>query len=151
MNIIQTHTVDTRKPAFRWLGYGESAENSGSAHNLRNIESRKRAFGTDVTNINFKKSKVDSSIGKNLNLNFTYQKQYHECSTRKVDRSNMEDDSKDGSKSYQFGPFAPVTVARIGALEHSNPRRVHDWESLSSTYRPQYQNQGIKSFLENIV
>lgn len=145
---MQTHTVDTRKPAFRWLGYGESTENCGSAHNSLTTESRKRAFGTDVTNINFKRSKVDSSIGGTLNSNFNKQKQVkYEGFVHEVDSSNVEEDPKDGSKSYQFGPFSPLTVARAGASEHSNPRRFHDWESLASAYRPQYQNQGTKFLL----
>lgn len=68
----------------------------------------------------------------------------HASFAREIDGSStLEQDSKDSLKSYQFGPFAPVTVARVGNTENNNPKRVHDWESLASTYRPQYQNQGI--------
>lgn len=134
---MQTHTTDTRKPAFRWLGLRGKAE-SGSTHNLALNESRKRSFGADVTNISFKRNKVDSSIGGQIK---------HARSAHEVDVSVLEEDSKDTSKSYQFGPFAPVTVARVGDSGNSNPRRFHDWESLASTYRPQYQNQGTILFL----
>ncbi|XP_024168748.1 E2F transcription factor-like E2FE isoform X2 [Rosa chinensis] len=47
MNLIEkTHAVDTRKPAYKWLGLrGKDATSSASD------ESRKRAFGTDITNV----------------------------------------------------------------------------------------------------
>ena len=140
---MQTHTLDTRKPAFRWLGFGDNTDRTGkdSAAN----ESRKRVFGMDVTNMNFKRSKVDSSIDGSLNINFNKQKQMkHETFTHEVDNVVLDEDSKDSAKSYHFGPFAPVTVARGGASNNNNPRRVHDWENLASTHRPQYQNQGIE-------
>lgn len=122
MKNTQTHTPDTRKPAFKWLGL------RGKEENLVPNESRKRAFGTDITNVISKRGKLESSIGGELDA----QKQ----------RQHDLEDSKDGSKSYQFGPFAPVTIAKPG---NSNMRRVHDWEKLTSTYRPQYQNQGTIS------
>ncbi|XP_048330205.2 E2F transcription factor-like E2FE isoform X2 [Ziziphus jujuba] len=142
MNLIEkTHTTDTRKPAFRWLGLRGKAE-SGSTHNLALNESRKRSFGADVTNISFKRNKVDSSIGGQIK---------HARSAHEVDVSVLEEDSKDTSKSYQFGPFAPVTVARVGDSGNSNPRRFHDWESLASTYRPQYQNQALKDLFSHYM
>ncbi|KAM1186297.1 hypothetical protein ACFXTH_015430 [Malus domestica] len=125
MNLIEkTHTSDTRKPAFKWLGLRGKEEVPQ--------ETKKRAFGTDITNLSSKRGKVDSFIGGKLDG------QKQKGLVGEADRSNLED-SKDGSKSYQFGPFAPVTIARAGT---GNTRNVHDWEKLTSTYRPQYQNQG---------
>ncbi|KAE8663331.1 E2F transcription factor-like E2FE [Hibiscus syriacus] len=93
MNLIEkTHTLDTRKPAFRWLGLREKSE-KGSADNTFVLnESKKRVFGTDVTNISFKKS-----------------------------------NSENGA------------------------RPVHDWESLASTYRPQYHNQALRDLFSHYV
>ncbi|KAA0064226.1 kinesin-4-like isoform X1 [Cucumis melo var. makuwa] len=79
-----THTTDTRKPAFRWLGVRGKVKNEPTLL----PESKKRAFGT------------------------------------------------------QFGPFALVTVAKVGVLDNNNVRQTHDWESLSSTFCLQYHNQG---------
>ncbi|XP_062026336.1 E2F transcription factor-like E2FE isoform X1 [Rosa rugosa] len=137
MNLIEkTHTADTRKPAYKWLGLrGKDAASSASD------ESRKRAFGTDITNVSCKRGKVESSTAGKLEAQ--KQKQHEstvrqrESIVRKVDRNNLED-SKENTKSYQFGPFAPVTIARAGNF---NMKKV-DWDNLSSTYRPQYQNQG---------
>ncbi|KAH0994554.1 hypothetical protein GBA52_018418 [Prunus armeniaca] len=61
MNLIEkTHTADTRKPAFKWLGL------RGKEENLVPNESRKRAFGTDITNVISKRGKMESSIGVEL-------------------------------------------------------------------------------------
>lgn len=133
---MQTHTADTRKPAYKWLGLrGKDAASSASD------ESRKRAFGTDITNVSSKRGKVESSTTGKLEAQI--QKQHEstvrqrESIVRTVDRNNSED-SREGTKSYQFGPFAPVTIARAGNF---NMKKV-DWDNFSSTYRPQYQNQG---------
>ncbi|EOY20593.1 DP-E2F-like 1 isoform 3 [Theobroma cacao] len=141
MNLIEkTHTVDTRKPAFRWLGLSGKSD-KGSADALVLHESRKRAFGTDVTNIISKRNKVDSSNEGNVKQCMKMQKQIKvENLVAVADRRSWED-SKQGSKSYQFGPFAPVNLSRSGNSEN-NVKRVHDWESLASTYRPQYQLHG---------
>uniref|UniRef100_A0A9I9EEI5 Uncharacterized protein n=1 Tax=Cucumis melo TaxID=3656 RepID=A0A9I9EEI5_CUCME len=80
-----THTTDTRKPAFRWLGVRGKVKNEPTLL----PESKKRAFGT------------------------------------------------------QFGPFALVTVAKVGVLDNNNVRQTHDWESLSSTFCLQYHNQVV--------
>ncbi|KAM1397869.1 hypothetical protein ACFX2I_015398 [Malus domestica] len=135
MNLIEkTHTSDTRrKPAFKWLGLRGKEEVPQ--------ETKKRAFGTDVTNVSSKRGKVDSSIGGKLDG------QKQKGLVGEADRSNLED-SKDGSKSYQFGPFAPVTIARAGT---GNTRNVHDREKLTSTYRPQYQNQALKDLFSHYM
>ncbi|XVF12155.1 hypothetical protein REPUB_Repub08aG0090000 [Reevesia pubescens] len=147
MNLIEkTHTVDTRKPAFRWLGLRGKSE-KGSADALAINESKKRVFGTDVTNISFKRNKVDSS---NVNHCTKMQKQIKvENLATVADRSSSED-SKQGSKSYQFGPFAPVNLTKIGN-SGNNVKRVHDWESLASTYRPQYHNQALRDLFSHYM
>lgn len=136
---MQTHTTDTRKPAFRWLGFRGRAE-IGSASN----DSRKRMFGSDLTNVTFKRNKVED---ENLNGDLKVQKQM-KCDSfaDDVDRKNLEHDSKQSSKSYQFGPFAPSSVPKIGVPQDNSVARVEDWEHLASTYRPQYENQGIVSY-----
>ncbi|PRQ31527.1 hypothetical protein RchiOBHm_Chr5g0036461 [Rosa chinensis] len=124
--IEKTHAADTRKPAYKWLGLrGKDATSSASD------ESRKRAFGTDITNV-VRGAAKSSTAGK---LEAQKQKQHEsivrqrESIVRKVDRNNSED-SKENTKSYQFGPFALVTIARAGNF---NMKKV-DWDNLSSTY-----------------
>lgn len=116
---MQTHAADTRKPAFRWLGLRGRSDNALAPH-----ESRKRIFGADITNICFKRNKVDSSVDGD-----------------KMQKQKVED-SQQCSRSYEFGPFAPVSLPADGSSQNKM-RQVHDWESLASTYSPQYHNQGI--------
>ncbi|XP_030493300.2 E2F transcription factor-like E2FE isoform X1 [Cannabis sativa] len=152
MNLIEkTHTSDTRKPAFRWLGFGGrgQAEHNVSAHESVVTESKKRPFGADITNISFKRNKLD--LGESLNMNFSKQKQVkQESYVDEIDRITFEEDSNESTKSYQFGPFAPVTIARVGTSEN-NPRKVHDLEKLATIYRPQYQNQALKDLFSHYM
>ncbi|XWS23481.1 hypothetical protein CRYUN_Cryun28dG0017300 [Craigia yunnanensis] len=64
--LLLTHTVDTRKHAFRWLGLRGKLE-KGSIDSLVLHESKKMVFGTDVTNNSFKRNKVHSSNDLNFN------------------------------------------------------------------------------------
>ncbi|KAK8516167.1 hypothetical protein V6N13_025680 [Hibiscus sabdariffa] len=147
MNLIEkTHTLDTRKPAFRWLGLGGKSE-KGSADAFVLNESKRRMFGTDVTNISFKKTKVESSNDQNSNR--CIKPQTHIKVELLAHRKCLED-SKQGSKSYQFGPFAPMNLTKIGNSENG-AKPVHDWESLASTYRPQYHNQALKDLFSHYM
>lgn len=138
---MQTHTIDTRKPAFRWLGFGDKADNNSSAQSVP-VESRKRAFGMDLTNTDLKRSKVDSLMGFSKDFEKQKQRKQETC-THEVDNTLLDKDSNDNPKSYQFGPFAPVTLAQSGPT-NNNQRRVRDWDNITSNYYPQYQNQGIE-------
>ncbi|KAK8990685.1 hypothetical protein V6N11_028650 [Hibiscus sabdariffa] len=147
MNLIEKiHTVDTRKPAFRWLGLREKSE-KGSADTVVLNESKKRVFGTDVTNVSFKKSKVDSSNEQNPNQCIKSQK--HKSVEILADRSCSEG-SKQGPKSYQFGPFAPINLTKNSNTE-TGAKPVHDWESLASMYRPQYHNQALRDLFSHYM
>ncbi|XP_062019295.1 E2F transcription factor-like E2FE [Rosa rugosa] len=99
VNLIEkTHTADTGKPAYRWLGLNGRRDglNLNSEPNLQ--QAKKRSFGTDLTNASSKRSKV--------------------MEKRVQDQGEVENCNSDGcgakesSKSYQFGPFAPVAVPR---------------------------------------
>ncbi|XP_038896045.1 E2F transcription factor-like E2FE isoform X2 [Benincasa hispida] len=149
MNLIEkTHTTDTRKPAFRWLGVRGKVKNEPTVL----PESRKRAFGTDVTNVSYKKTKAESSAYQGLNHCLNMQKLVQcENSSQEDSQNSQDQECERTSKSYQFGPFAPVTVAKVGVSDNNNAKRTHDWESLSSTFRPQYHNQALKELFSHYV
>ncbi|GAV87575.1 E2F_TDP domain-containing protein [Cephalotus follicularis] len=148
--IEKTHARDTRKPAFRWLGVTDKL-GSMPADALVLNESKKRSFGTDVTNLNFKRNKGNCLTSENMMEKPNMQNQMKaEDLVTGVDRSNLGQDSKPDPKNYQFGPFAPVNVTKVGALENK-VKRVHDWENLASTYRPQYQNQALKELFSHYM
>lgn len=114
----------------------------GYADSLILNESRKRTFGTDVTNINFKRRKVNSSVNGDISQSIKMDKQIKvDDLVKVVDRSSSEHDAKQGPRSYQFGPFAPASMPEVSSK--NNVKRNNDWESLASMYRPQYHNQGI--------
>ena len=147
-SLLQTHTTDTRKPAFRWLGLKGKAENEGIHKSV--TERRKRMFGSDVTNISFKRNKVDLCIKGDSNHKPKMQnKLQNDIRLGQPDKSNAsqdtkqnaDQDTKQSSRNYQFGPFAPVCVPKTSGTDN-DVKRVHDWDSLGTVYRPQYQNQG---------
>ncbi|KAG5536800.1 hypothetical protein RHGRI_024286 [Rhododendron griersonianum] len=151
MNFIEkVHHPDTRKPAFRWLGMREKLED-GSANSFVPIESKKRTFGTEITNTSFKRTKV---IDGNLNQITKPQMQIQvkrEVLGNDFDKTNLEQDSRECSKSYQFGPFAPVSVSKAIAVENKKVKQVHDWESLASTFRPEYHNQALRDLFDHYM
>ncbi|GLT48081.1 hypothetical protein SLA2020_217220 [Shorea laevis] len=151
MNLIEkTHTLDTRKPAFRWLGPAGKLE-STSADVLVAGESRKRTFGADLSNISFKRNRVNSSIDEDINQSIKMKKQVKvENLVTVAYNSNIEKDSRHGLKSYQYGPFAPQSVTKIDASDN-NMKREHDWESLASTHRPQYHNQALRDLFSHYM
>ncbi|KAK7411522.1 hypothetical protein VNO78_02956 [Psophocarpus tetragonolobus] len=152
MNLIEkTHTKNTRKPAFRWLGLRGRTWNESVdlAHNSNVKESRKRMFGTDITNISFKRNKVDLSIdGQSPKM----QNQEENISPRaQPEIRKLKKDAKQTSKNYQFGPFAPNNVPTVVSSENNTAKPVHDWDSLAQVHRPQYQNQALKDLFSHYM
>ncbi|KAL9294247.1 E2F transcription factor-like E2FE [Arabidopsis thaliana] len=142
MNLIEkTHTLDSRKPAFKWLGYnGEPTFTLSS--DLLQLESRKRAFGTDITNVNVKRSKSSSSSQENATERRLKMKK-HSTPESSYNKSFDVHESRHGSRGgYHFGPFAPGTGTYPTAGLEDNSRRAFEVENLDSDYRPSYQNQG---------
>ncbi|KAL0440830.1 UNVERIFIED_CONTAM: E2F transcription factor-like E2FE [Sesamum radiatum] len=132
--IEKTHHPETRKPAFRWLGLNGKSDNV-PADSLVLSESKKRMFGTDLTNTSGKRFKVGEDAAQVLKP--------HNPMRVKHETENEVERTRSAVKSYQFGPFAPANVPKSGASQDERGKQVVDWESLASAYRPQYHNQGI--------
>ncbi|MED6195991.1 E2F transcription factor-like E2FE [Stylosanthes scabra] len=141
MNLIEkTHTTDTRKPAFRWLGLRGKAPNESIHKSSNTNESRKRAFGSDVTNISFERNIVELGDFASKKL-------------KKLDNDNgigQANSFQQTSKGFQFGPFAPY-VPKVGTPENNSVKKVHDWDSLALKHRPQYQNQALKELFSHYM
>ncbi|XP_010426284.1 PREDICTED: E2F transcription factor-like E2FE [Camelina sativa] len=146
MNLIEkTHTLDSRKPAFKWLGYnGEPTFTLSS--DLLQMESRKRAFGTDLTNVNVKRSKSSSSSQEIATERRLKMKKH----TTPESSYNKSFDVY-GSRGYQFGPFAPGTGTYPTAALEDNSRRAFDVENLVSDHHPSYQNQVLKDLFSHYM
>lgn len=121
---LQTRHMESGKPAYRWLGWrGKVKSELDTASDLS--EPKKRVFGSDITNYNSKRSKVDSVVGDSNS-----------------DEKEVKQHAK--HKGIDFGPFAPVSMFKAEDERGKLVRQVQEWENLASTYRPQYYNQGIK-------
>ncbi|XP_030476477.2 E2F transcription factor-like E2FE isoform X2 [Syzygium oleosum] len=146
MNLIEkTHTTDTRKNAFRWIGPRE--KRAGSVDALMIDDPKKRMFGTEITNTDFKRNKMSPLVEGVSNFNSNAQKQpKNKRPIKELSRSKSEQNSKENSKSYQFGPFAPQDIPKVIAsrTENRSTQQPRDWESLASAYGPQYHNQALR-------
>lgn len=151
MNLIEkTHTTDTRKPAFRWLGPEGKTWNE-SLHKSNLNETRKRAFGSDITNISFERNKVELFTDCDFNQNPKKSRVETDSDLGQVDENNLKQGTKHTSKSYQFGPFAPACVPKVGTSEGNNVKQVHDWDSLATAHSPQYQNEALKELFSHYM
>ncbi|KAA8530285.1 hypothetical protein F0562_004994 [Nyssa sinensis] len=152
LNLIEkTHHPENRKPAFRWLGTKENFKN-GPATDLDLDESKRRAFGTEITNTTSKRYKADSSTDRNSNPKANMPTHMKQNNLKdKHDENSLEQHSKHSSKDFVFGPFTPASVPKVGDPENKNVRRVQDWENLASSYRPQYRNQALSDLFGHYV
>jgi len=102
--------------------------------------SNKRAFGTELTNIDIHRSNLDSKIQKKAKLAQSGGDVLTNC--KLAVRSQLGQGKQSG---FVYGPFHPAG-ARKHELDGGNKpgqrERAQDWESLSASFRPQYQNQG---------
>ncbi|CAA7043341.1 unnamed protein product [Microthlaspi erraticum] len=147
MNLIEkTHTLDSRKPAFKWLGYnGEPTFTLSS--DLMQMESRKRVFGTDITNVSVKRSKTNENASERR-----LKMKKHAVAESSYNKSFDAYESRHGSsRGYQFGPFAPATGTCPTAAMEENSGRAFDVENLVSGYRPSYQNQVLKDLFAHYM
>ncbi|KAF8092329.1 hypothetical protein N665_0417s0026 [Sinapis alba] len=132
MELIQkTHIPGTRKPAYKWLGSKSLTERGATLFNSTN-ESKKRVFGTEITNLTTKRNKTDCSSNYKL---IGYKKEETEAA----------------AKSYVFGPFSPIAAAsnkkNYNSVGTNNNGRLQDLEALSSSYKPQYCNHDVTGLL----
>ncbi|XP_042510178.1 E2F transcription factor-like E2FE isoform X2 [Macadamia integrifolia] len=154
MNLIEkTHHVESRKPAFRWLGIKGKLEN-GSVGSFNPVDSRKRVFGSNITNTSFKRNKVNSMMDEKAKQKSNIQMRTqlnHENLANDMGRNQIEQTPKQSSKDFVFGPFSPVVMPKVGDSDKNNVKRVQDWEGLASSYRPQYHNQALNDLFAHYL
>ncbi|CAI8589857.1 unnamed protein product [Vicia faba] len=57
----------------------------------------------------------------------------------KNDSGLGQEDRKQTSTNYQFGPFALAFVSKSKTFENTKAKQVHDWESLATEHSPQQE------------
>ncbi|CAD6343590.1 unnamed protein product [Miscanthus lutarioriparius] len=111
--------------------------------------SNKRAFGTELTNIDIHRSNLDSKIQKKAKLAQSGGDVLTNC--KLAVRSQLGQVKQSG---FVYGPFHPAG-ARKHELDGGNKpgqrERAQDWESLSASFRPQYQNQALGDLFAHYV
>lgn len=151
MNLIEkTPHPDTRKPAFRWLGWRGKSGDTDANFSEQN-QYRKRLFGTEITNQPLKRSKVDSS--NNTESCDPVKKAFlvKQDPENNYDRCEQECHSDNGSRGYVYGPFAPVCLPRAVNSAPKSVKQDYDWETLASTHRPQYHNQALRDLFAHYM
>lgn len=135
---------ESGKPSFRWLGLKGYPKTKSLALDTNN--SKRRAFGTDITNHeDSKRNRIDSmsdwsskDVTVAMHANFDCVKvEYDENTTMQQQQPQRN------SKEFVFGPFTPATTQKAGTSVNKKLKKTQDWENLADTYRPQYRNKGM--------
>ncbi|XP_047079959.1 E2F transcription factor-like E2FE [Lolium rigidum] len=153
LKLIEKTQVDTRKPAFRWLGMdGKPKPENGvtvAVSPARKTLPNKRAFGTELTNIDINRSKLGSAIQKKAKL---AQGGGDILNTYKVAvQGQLRQANKSG---FVYGPFHPSCARKQEPDDCKNAgqkKGAQDWESLADSFQPQYQNQELGDLFAHYV
>ncbi|KAI4320447.1 hypothetical protein MLD38_033927 [Melastoma candidum] len=153
MNMIEkTHHPETRKPAFKWIGWMGCYE-IRDFNTTGDSKAKKRAFGNDITNQTSKKCKLDRSINKSsMRKAVTQSPTTERQSESNCPSTDSKPEEREKSGNFVFGPFAPACiVGAVADTTHNKPRQIPDWESLASAHRPNYQNQALRDLFEHYM
>ncbi|XP_047314113.1 E2F transcription factor-like E2FE isoform X2 [Impatiens glandulifera] len=146
MNFIEkTHHPETRKPAFRWLGIQGAMETEG-VDPLFVQHSKKRLFGTDISNISYKKAKIVSTDEGSEQI-IKSDKQLTQMKSKSLETVADTGELKPDSNVYQFGPFAPVDDQFPSSCEY----RIRELERLASDRPIQYQNHALTDLFSHYM
>uniref|UniRef100_A0A0A9F0P3 E2F/DP family winged-helix DNA-binding domain-containing protein n=1 Tax=Arundo donax TaxID=35708 RepID=A0A0A9F0P3_ARUDO len=154
LNLIEKiQQADTRKPAFRWLGRARApkAENdvTVAVPPPGKSVSNKRTFGTELTNIDVHRSNLDATNQKKAKLAQSGGDILKNC--KLAVKSQLRQGSNSG---FVYGPFHPAGARKQeldGGNKSGQRESTEDWESLSASFRPQYQNQALGDLFAHYV
>lgn len=132
-SILKTRHPESGKQSFRWMGPKIVSQT------LETNSSKRRAFGTDITNHeDLKRKRIDCSkeVTVAMHSNIDCKKVEHN------ENITMQQQASDNSKAFVFGPFTPAATKKAGISGNKKLKHAQDWENLADTYRPQYSNKG---------
>ncbi|RCV21070.1 hypothetical protein SETIT_4G108100v2 [Setaria italica] len=147
LNLIEkTQQAETRKPAFRWLGQAKRMQENNVTVALAPVRPNKRAFGTDLTNIDNKRGRLDSAMENKAKL-MQGAGNIVKTFERQLGQGNRSD--------FVYGPFHPAVAKKQETDDHTikqkERRTIQDWENLAVSFRPQYQNQALNDLFGHYV
>ncbi|KAI4351528.1 hypothetical protein L6164_005888 [Bauhinia variegata] len=142
INLIEkTNHPENRKTAYRWLGPDHAIE-----HNV----SKKRMFGTEITNSSLKRNKPDSLVDQKLQSRNMPMDVKRDDFENKGNGKFSEQPPTNSSKAIDFGPFAPYNPRREDP-ENKRLKQILDLETLSSKYRPEYCNKALSDLFAHYM
>ncbi|GFP95202.1 e2f transcription factor-like e2ff [Phtheirospermum japonicum] len=131
----KTRDPGTGKPAFRWIGMGRDRPH-GSSIALDAKNSKRREFGTEITNTVVKRSNTNASFDWKMN--------------GEVNMGNCSNDKLNGPKGIVFGPFTPNATSTADR-ENKNGGKIRDCESFFCGSQPKYSNQATYELFRHYV
>ncbi|XP_042414320.1 E2F transcription factor-like E2FE isoform X2 [Zingiber officinale] len=125
INLIEK-IQESRKPAFRWLGTSGKSKMDTSvtvvASKIGN-HSNKRAFGTEVTNVELKRSRLSpKATQKQLSM----------------------------KSGFVFGPFFPAGATKE-VTEEKGGKTAQGLEGSACSSRPQYHNEALSELFSHYM
>jgi len=147
LNLIEkTQQADTRKPAFRWLGQSKRKQENNTMVALPTARPNKRAFGTDLTNFDNKRGRLDPTTENKAKL-MQGAGNIVKTFERQLGQGNRSD--------FVYGPFHPAVAKKQESDDHTvrqkERKTIQDWENLAVSFRPQYQNQALNDLFGHYV
>lgn len=147
LNLIEkTQQADTRKPAFRWLGQAKRKQENNTMVALPTARPNKRAFGTDLTNFDNKRGRLDPTTENKAKL-MQGAGNIVKTFERQLGQGNRSD--------FVYGPFHPAVAKKQESDDHTvrqkERKTIQDWENLAVSFRPQYQNQALNDLFGHYV
>lgn len=130
---------ESRKPAFRWLGTSGKSKMDPSATVVASKianQSNKRAFGTEVTNVDLKRSRLSPKASKKPS-------NYAQLRNQDLKECNLTAQKQLSMKSgFVFGPFFPAGATKEVADEKGGIT-AQGLEGSACSLQPQYHNEGL--------
>ncbi|CAL5043529.1 unnamed protein product [Urochloa decumbens] len=147
LNLIEkTQQADTRKPAFRWLGQAKPKQENNVGNAVPPARPNKRAFGTDLTNIDNKRGRLDTTTASKVKL-MQGAGNIVKTFERQLGQGSMSD--------FVYGPFHPAVAKKQETddqtVKQKERKTIQDWENLAVSFRPQYQNQALNDLFGHYV
>ncbi|XP_042418977.1 E2F transcription factor-like E2FE isoform X1 [Zingiber officinale] len=146
INLIEK-IQESRKPAFRWLGTSGKSKMDPSvtvvASKIAN-QSNKRAFGTEVTNVELKRSRLSPKASKKpSNYARLWNQDLKECNLTAQKQLSMKG-------GFVFGPFFPAGATKE-VTEEKGGKTAQGLEGFACSSRPQYHNEALSELFSHYM
>ncbi|KAK1423299.1 hypothetical protein QVD17_18597 [Tagetes erecta] len=143
MNLLEkTRHPQSGKPSFRWMGPKIVSQT------LDTNSSKRRAFGTDITNHeDVKRKRIDCSKEVTVAMPSNI-----DCvKVKNNENITMQQQASRKSKAFVFGPFTPAITQKAGNSGNKKLKQAQDWENLAGTYHSQYNNKALDDLFGHYV